>query len=221
MEIRNYIDHTLLKPAATRADIEKLCQEAKEHGFYAVCVNSVYAEAAAGFLAGSGVRLAVVCGFPLGAMITAAKAREAELACAAGAAEIDMVMDIGALLGGDEEKCRADMQAVVEAAKAYGAIVKVIIEISQLTDSQIVKACELACAAGAAFVKTSSGFTGHGATEEAVRLMRASCPPEVQVKASGGIRDLDAALRMIRAGASRIGTSSGIAIMKEAAERGL
>ncbi len=212
--LEKYIDHTLLKPSAGIADIQKLCREAKEHGFYAVCVNSRFVPLAKGELAGSGVKIASVIGFPLGAMSTEAKVFETEDACANGAEEIDMVMEYGLLKEGHQEAVFEDIKAVVDAAAKYGAIVKVILETGALTDGEIVDACRLSEKAGAAFVKTSTGFGEGGATVHAVELMRQSVGPQVRVKASGGIRDRETALAMIRAGADRIGASAGIEICK-------
>ncbi len=213
--LQKYIDHTLLKPGAGRADIEKLCEEAKEHGFYAVCVNSVFAPLAKKCLAGSDVKLACVVGFPLGAMATEAKVFETEYACREGADEIDMVMEYGLLKEGFNDDVREDIKAVVDAAASFGSIVKVILETGALSDEQIVEACKLSEEAGAAFVKTSTGFGEGGATLNAVELMRKSVSDKVQVKASGGIRDRKTALAMIEAGADRIGASAGIAICSE------
>ena len=212
MELCKYIDHTLLKPEATSADIEKLCGEAKEYGFYAVCVNSRYVSLCRQLLSGSGVKIASVIGFPLGAMSTDAKVFETESACRAGADEIDMVISVGALKEGAYDEVKKDIGLVVLAAHEYGAIVKVILETGLLTDEEIVKACELSEAAGAAFVKTSTGFGHGGATVHHVELMRRSVGKNVKVKASGGIRDRETALAMIEAGADRIGASAGIAI---------
>lgn len=212
MELNKYIDHTLLKAAATEEDIIKLCSEAKEHSFYAVCVNSCYVPLCRRELEESGVKVASVVGFPLGAMSTEAKAFEAQCAARAGADEIDMVMNIGFMKSGLTDAVYNDIKAVVDASKQHGAIVKVIIECCELTDDEKVSACKLAEKAGAAFVKTSTGFGSGGATAEDVALMRRSVGPRVQVKASGGIRDRETAEKMIAAGASRIGASAGIAI---------
>ena len=210
--LEKYIDHTLLKPAAGIADIEQLCKEAKEHGFYAVCVNSRFVPVAKKALEGSDVKIASVIGFPLGAMSTAAKVFETENSCENGAEEIDMVMEYGLLKEGHKQAVFDDIKAVVDAAAKYGAIVKVILETGALTDGEIVDACKLSEEAGAAFVKTSTGFGEGGATVHAVELMRESVGPNVKVKASGGIRDRETALAMIEAGADRIGASAGIAI---------
>ncbi|MCR4805187.1 MAG: deoxyribose-phosphate aldolase [Clostridia bacterium] len=215
-KLEKYIDHTLLKPTAGIADIQKLCEEAKEHGFYAVCVNSRFVPVAREALEGSDVKIASVIGFPLGAMSTEAKVFETENACQNGAAEIDMVLEYGLLKEGHKQAVFDDVKAVVDAAAKYGSIVKVILETGALTDGEIVDACKLSEEAGAAFVKTSTGFGAGGATVHAVELMRASVGPNVQVKASGGIRDRETALAMIKAGADRIGASAGIEICKAA-----
>ncbi len=215
MELNKYIDHTLLKAAATEEDIIKLCSEAKEHSFYAVCVNSCYVPLCERELKGSGVKIASVVGFPLGAMSTEAKAFEAQCAARNGADEIDMVMNIGFMKAGNADAVYNDIKAVVDSAAQYGATVKVIIECCELTDDEKVSACRLAEKAGAAFVKTSTGFGSGGATAEDVALMRKSVGPAVQVKASGGIRDRETAEKMIAAGASRIGASAGIAICRK------
>lgn len=213
------IDHTLLKPTATAAEIRRLCAEAAEHRFAAVCVNGAWAEEAARLLAGASVGVAAVVGFPLGAMAPGAKAAEAAQAIADGATEIDMVMQIGRLKDGDDDFVRRDIEAVVAAARRGGrpALVKVIIETCFLTNEEKVRACRIAAAAGADFVKTSTGFGPAGATVEDVRLMRASVPARVGVKAAGGIRTAEAARAMLAAGATRIGTSSGVAIVSGAA----
>lgn len=213
------IDHTLLKADATAAAIDKLCEEARSNRFYSVCVNGSWVERCARTLQGSGVRVCAVVGFPLGAGSTAAKAFEAAKAAEDGAAEVDMVLAVGALLGGDESYVRDDIAAVVNAVRGK-AIVKVIIETGLLNDEQKRTACRLAEEAGAHFVKTSTGFGPGGATVEDVRLMRAAVSPSVQVKASGGVRDYKTAVTMIEAGANRLGTSSGVAIVSGNASGG-
>ncbi len=212
MMLNQYIDHTLLKADATRADIDRLCAEAIEYRFASVCVNSVHIAQVAAALAGTDVAPCCVVGFPLGAMESAAKAGEAARACALGAKEIDMVMDIGAAREGDFSRVEADIRAVVSAI-AKRAKLKVILECCLLTDEQKVAACLAAKRAGADFVKTSTGFSTGGATEHDVALMRATVGQEMGVKASGGIRTRADALRMIQAGANRIGASAGIAIV--------
>lgn len=212
MELNRYIDHTLLKPAATRADIAKLCAEAKEYRFASVCVNSAHIAEVAAALAGTDVAPCCVVGFPLGAMETEAKAFEAARAAALGAKEIDMVMDIGAAKEGDFARVEADISAVVSAIQGRAKL-KVILECCLLTDEEKTAACLAAKRAGADFVKTSTGFSTGGATEHDVALMRAAVGDDMGVKASGGIRTREDALRMIAAGASRIGASAGIAIV--------
>ncbi len=214
LEVARLIDHTLLKPEATAAQIAGLCQEAVDHGFLAVCVNSVWAPLAVTELGGTGVRVAVTVGFPLGAASTAAKVAETAAAVAAGADEIDMVLSAGHLLAGDDGPTGADIAAVRRACP--GAVLKVILETSLLGEDEVKRrACRIAVDAGADFVKTSTGFGAAGATVEDVRLMRATVGPGVGVKASGGIRTLAALRAMVAAGANRIGTSSGIAILAE------
>lgn len=220
--LNQYFDHTLLKPEAGEEDVKTLCAEAKEHGFYSVCVNSCHAELAAGELAGSQVRVAVVTGFPLGACQTQAKAFETQLACEKGASEVDMVMAVGALKEGRLDYVREDIKAVVEAAQkgaGEAAGVKVILETCLLTDEEIVIACRLAEEAGAVFVKTSTGFSSGGASVHHVALMRKTVGDRLQVKASGGIRDLNTAAEMIEAGADRIGASASVSIMNEYGKR--
>jgi deoxyribose-phosphate aldolase len=210
--LASYIDHTLLKPDAGRAAIEKLCGEAKRYGFYSVCVNGQWVPLCKELLAGTNVKVAAVAGFPLGAGRSEAKAFEAAKAAEDGAAEIDMVLPVGSLLEKDYDRVRRDIAQVVDAVRG-AAIVKVIMETGFLNDELIAAACKLSEEAGAHFVKTSTGFGPGGATVEHVRLMRASVSPAIGVKASGGIRDVQAALAMIEAGANRLGTSSGVAIM--------
>ncbi|RKN86981.1 deoxyribose-phosphate aldolase [Paenibacillus ginsengarvi] len=211
----SYIDHTLLKAEATPEAVLKLCDEARQYGFYSVCVNSGYVADCVRYLAGSGVRVSAVVGFPLGASCSDVKAYEAARAAELGATDIDMVLAVGRLLAGDETYVRDDIRAVVEAVRGK-AIVKVILETGLLNEEQKRTACRLAEEAGAHFVKTSTGFGPGGATVEDVKLMRAAVSPDIQVKASGGVRDLATALAMIEAGATRLGTSSGVAIMNGA-----
>ena len=212
--LAKYIDHTLLKADATPEQIKKLCAEAEEYQFASVCVNSCYAKLAHECLRGRGVAVCCAVGFPLGAMAQRAMAYEARCAAEDGASEIDMVLPIGALKAGDDETVRETIGAVVEAVTGR-AIVKVILEACLLTDAEKVRACQLAESVGAAFVKTSTGFSSGGATEHDVALMRKSVSSAVQVKAAGGIRDRETALRMIAAGADRIGASAGIQIVSE------
>jgi deoxyribose-phosphate aldolase len=208
-----YIDHTLLKPEAKREDIVRLCKEALQNNFYSVCINPSFVQTAVSELKGSDVKVCAVIGFPLGATTTASKAFEAAEALASGAEEIDMVIHVGALKGGEENYVRDDIAAVVKAAR--GKTVKVIIESGLLTDSEKVLACQLSKEAGAGFVKTSTGFGPGGATVGDIRLMRETVGPELGVKASGGVRSLETARLMIEAGATRIGTSSGITIVQQ------
>ncbi|HHX13615.1 MAG TPA: deoxyribose-phosphate aldolase [Clostridiales bacterium] len=214
MEINRYIDHTMLKADASRAEIEQLCREAIDYGFYAVCVNSANVAPARTLLAGSPVKIASVVGFPLGAMHSDAKAAEAAIAAAEGAAEIDMVLSVGYLKDGHYDQVQSDIARVVRAAADHGAIVKVILETCLLSDDEIVRACRLAHKAGAAFVKTSTGFSTGGATIEHVRLMKQTVGDTLQVKASGGIRTYEQALAMIKAGADRIGASRSVEIVE-------
>ncbi|POZ55668.1 Deoxyribose-phosphate aldolase 2 [Lysinibacillus sphaericus] len=207
------IDHTLLKAEATKEQIEKLCAEAKEFGFASVCVNPTWVKYCSELLQDSNVLVCTVIGFPLGANTTAVKVFETKDAIANGAQEVDMVINIGALKDQNFELVQADIAAVVEAAKG-SAIVKVIIETCLLTEEEKVKACELSVAAGADFVKTSTGFSTGGATAEDIALMRKTVGPELGVKASGGVRSLEDMQKMVEAGATRIGASSGVAIMK-------
>jgi len=208
------IDHTLLKPEATPAQIEKLCAEAAEYHFASVCVNPVYIPLAARLLKGTGVKVCCVVGFPLGAIAPEQKAAEAASCAAMGAEELDMVIHVGAAKAGDWALVQRDIEGVVMAAA--GHTVKVIIETCLLTDEEKVKACEAAKAAGAHFVKTSTGFSTGGATTHDIALMRKTVGPEMGVKASGGIRDYETAMAMIEAGANRIGASAGIAIVAAA-----
>ena len=210
-ELAARIDHPLRKPASTREDILRVGDEAKKLRTASVCVNAYWAPVVAAALAGSDVRTCCVRGFPLGAMSTAAKAIEAREAVAAGAQEIDMVLNVGLARGGEWAAVQADIAAVVAAAAPAG--VKVILETCLLTDAQKRRACEAAKAAGAAFVKTSTGFSTGGATEADVRLMRETVGPEMGVKASGGVRTREDALRMLAAGATRIGASATATIV--------
>ena len=210
--IADFVDHTLLKPEATRTEVVKLCAEAKQHRFAAVCVNGSWVATCAKELQGTDVGLASVVGFPLGAMTSRAKAAEAREAVASGANEIDMVVALGRLKSGEWAYVEDDIRAVVEASMP--GIVKVIIESSTLTPDEIIKASALAKEAGAHFVKTSTGFhASGGASVEAVRLMRLVVGDALGVKASGGVRDCQTALTMVAAGANRIGTSSGVGMV--------
>ena len=212
------IDHTLLRPEATKADIEKLCREARQHEFYSVCVNPTWVSLARQLLDGSGVKVCCVAGFPLGAHLPETKATEARAAIRQGAKEIDMVINVGALKSGDDTLVLRDIRAVVEGCRDGSSKCKVILETSLLTDEEKARACELAVKAQADFVKTSTGFSTGGATVEDVTLMsRIVREQKLGVKASGGIRSLADLRRMVEAGATRIGTSSGIKILEEAA----
>ncbi len=214
-DVAKYIDHTLLKPEATRSEIEKLCQEARTYGFASVCVNPTWVKDCAFALYGSPVKVCTVIGFPLGATLTDVKAYETRRAIFDGATEIDMVLNIGALKSGDNETVKRDIHAVVEAAHDACAIVKVIMETALLTDEEKVRASLLAKEAGADFVKTSTGFSKGGATVADIELMRRSVGSELGVKAAGGVKDLDSAREMIAAGATRIGASAGVKIVQE------
>lgn len=205
------IDHTLLKQDATKAQIEQICAEAKQYVFASVCVNPTWIELAASLLQGTDVKVCTVIGFPLGASTSAVKAFETRDAIEKGATEIDMVINVGELKDGNFDYVQKDIEAVVNAAN--GTLVKVIIETCLLTDDEKVKACELAVAAGADFVKTSTGFSTGGATKEDIALMRKTVGPNIGVKASGGVRSLEDMQAMIENGATRIGASSGVAIM--------
>ena len=215
-ELARLIDHTLLKPAATLEQVAQLCDEAIEYGFGAVCINPIYVRFAAQRLTGTGVAVCNVVGFPLGATTTAAKVYETQRAIEDGSGEVDMVIHMGALKGGDVAAVQADVAAVAAACHDGGALLKVIIEAVLLTDDEKVAACRAAQAAGADFVKTSTGFAGGGATVADVRLMRETVGPNVGVKAAGGIGSYADALAMIEAGANRIGASRSIQIVMQA-----
>lgn len=212
MNLAKYIDHTILKPQTTEEQVKTVCAEAREHGFFSVCVNPCYVSLVKAELEGSETKVCSVISFPLGANIPEVKAFEATKAIADGADEIDMVINIGALKDGKYDYVREDIKAVVEACKGK-ALLKVIIEACLLTDEEKVKACQLAKEAGADYVKTSTGFSTGGATAEDIALMRKTVGPELGVKASGGVRDFEGAKKMIDAGASRIGASSSVAIV--------
>jgi deoxyribose-phosphate aldolase len=212
-DFAKFIDHTLLKADAKKEEILELCEEAKMYSFASVCINPTWVKTAAASLEGSPVKVCTVIGFPLGASTSAVKAFETKNAIENGATEIDMVINIGALRDGDDETVKKDIASVVEASKGR-AIVKVIIETSLLTDHEKRTACELAVVAGADFVKTSTGFSTGGATEGDIKLMRAVVGPVTGVKASGGVRSFEDMQKMINAGATRIGASSGVQIMR-------
>ncbi|HOH89245.1 MAG: deoxyribose-phosphate aldolase [Clostridia bacterium] len=213
-ELARYIDHTLLKPDAKEGDIIKLCKEALEYKFASVCVNASHVKLAYSFLQGTEVRVCTVVGFPLGATTKETKAFEASQAIENGAAEIDMVINIGALKSGKLDAVKEDIREVAGVCKDK-ALLKVIIETCLLTDEEKVTACLLSMEAGADFVKTSTGFSVGGATAEDIKLMRRTIGPDMGVKASGGIRNLESALKMIEAGASRIGASASVSIVNE------
>jgi len=214
-DLARMIDHTLLKPEATPSQVTKLCQEARQYQFAAVCVNPTHVRLCADLLHGSSVKVCTVIGFPLGATLTEVKVFEARTAIENGAAEVDMVINIGALKAGDVDLVEKDIRAVVQASHPMNALVKVIIETTLLTNEEKITACSLAKQAGADYVKTSTGFSTGGATSEDVALMRGVVGPEMGIKAAGGVRSLAEAEKMIKAGATRIGTSSGVKIVEE------
>ena len=212
MNLAKLIDHTILKPVATQEDVRSLIEEARQYGFFSVCINPFWVAYAKELLKGSDVKVCTVVGFPLGANTTAVKVYETQDALKNGADEIDMVINLGALKARDYKTVLEDIKAVRRACE--GHVLKVIIETSQLTDEEKVKACELSAEAGADFVKTSTGFTGGGATAADVALMRKSIPAHMQVKASGGVRTREDFDAMVAAGATRIGASSGVKIIE-------
>ncbi|HPR23732.1 MAG TPA: deoxyribose-phosphate aldolase [Bacillota bacterium] len=218
-----YFDHTLLKPDASEAEIKRLCSEAVKYDFCAVCVNPCHVSLASEELEKTSIRIAAVTGFPLGASEMSAKAYEAEKACGSGAVEIDMVMNIGALKEGRYKYVSDDIGQVASAVYDNDALLKVIIETGMLTNEQIIKAVTIAADSGADFIKTSTGFCESGASVASVKLIRTTLDDipgkHVQIKASGGIRDLDTAQNMIRAGAERLGTSSTVSIFSEYLKR--
>ena len=212
MGLNKYIDHTILKATASNSDVQKLCEEAIEHEFYSVCVNGCYVADAKQFLQGTDVKVAAVVGFPLGAMTTAAKVFEAKEAVENGASEIDMVINVAKLKDGEFEYVENEIRQIKEAIGDN--VLKVIIETCYLTDEEKVKACELSLVAKADFVKTSTGFGTGGATYEDVKLMKSVVGDNAKVKASGGVRDKETAEKYVELGAERLGTSSGIDIVK-------
>ena len=211
-ELAQYIDHTLLKPNATEDDIKKLCKEAKEYGFYSVCVNPRYVKLAKNYLKNTPIKVACVIGFPLGENLPEIKQLEAMLAKNDGADELDVVASISSIIMGDYEYLFNEIMQMVDDTKLP---IKVILEIGMLSNEQIVEACRIVKKAGAKFVKTSTGYYKDGASMEAVKLMRETVGDDFGVKASGGIRDVESVLNMISCGANRIGTSSGVQILKE------
>lgn len=214
--LNTYFDHTLLKADATSVQITKLCREAAEYEFFAVCVNGCFVPQAVKELEGTAVKVAACVGFPLGAASTNAKCFEIDDACSCGASEIDMVMNIGALKEGRDEYVLDEIATAVSMAGEYDAIVKVIIETCLLTDEEIVRACNLCIRGNAAFVKTSTGFGSEGATPHDVALIKKTVGDQIKIKASGGIRDILTAQEMIKLGADRIGASASAAIMQAA-----
>ena len=211
--IAKLIDHTLLSPTATRSDVRRLCSEAVAHGFATVCVNGVWVPEAARLLSGENVRVCGVVGFPLGASASRAMLAETAAALDDGASEMDMVLGLGLMLGGEDALAADDVNAVAALVHERGAILKVILETGLLDDADTIRAARIAVAAGADYVKTSTGFLGGGATVADVRLLRETVGPVVGVKASGGIRSLEQARELVRAGASRLGTSRGVDIV--------
>lgn len=216
-KLASLIDYTLLRPEATRAQVEQFCDEALHWGFAVACVYPAWVPLAVAKLRSSRVKVGTVAGFPFGATSTSAKQAEAEAAILLGAEEIDMVINVGAMRSGDLERVESDIRGVVEVCHARCAILKVILENAFLSDQEKISACRSAKQAGADFVKTSTGFAPSGATVADVRLMRETVGPEMGVKAAGGIRTLADALSMLHAGANRLGTSAGVAILREAA----
>ena len=211
-EIAKFIDHTALTAEKTEKDILQLCDEAIENGFWSVCINSGYIPLAKEKLAGTNVKICTVVGFPLGANLSSVKAFEAQEAIKAGASEVDMVINVGLIKSAEWAKVRSDIAEVLSACQ--GALLKVILETCLLSKEEIVKACEICRELNVGFVKTSTGFNKGGATVEDIALMRKTVGEKIGVKASGGVRDTETAIAMIKAGASRIGASAGIAIIK-------
>lgn len=216
-EVATLIDHTLLRPEASRADILKLCEEAKQFGFATVVVNPTWVALAAAAVRDTAVKVCTVVGFPLGATLPPVKIYETEQVVKLGAQEVDMVINVGALKSGDDELVEQDIRGVVEVCRSGGAVSKVILECALLTDEEIVRACRRAQAAGADFVKTSTGFGPGGATAKDVELMRLTVGSAMGVKAAGGIRTYEDLQKMVSAGATRIGASASVKIMQEAA----
>ena len=212
IQLEKYIDHTLLKPTATEAEIRKLCDEAKVYNFYAVCVNSCYVDLAVSEIHGTSIKVASVVGFPLGAMATEAKIAEAQYCIEHGADEIDIVMNIGWFKSGQYDRVQHELSQIKSAIGER--LLKVIIETSYLSDDEIFKASQIVAASGADFVKTSTGFGGGGANIEDVVLMKKAVDDKIRIKASGGIRDRETAIHYIEMGVARLGTSSGIKIIE-------
>jgi deoxyribose-phosphate aldolase len=220
IQLAAMIDHTLLKPESTTKQVAALCDEALQYSFASVCVNPTHVDFAAARLKGSPVKVCTVIGFPLGANETSTKVFETDLAIKRGAREVDMVINVGALKAGDHQLVRQDIVSVVEAALRNNAIAKVIVETALLSEDEKIAICRIVTDAGAAFIKTSTGFSTGGATLDDIRLMRTHCGKDVQIKASGGIRDLAFAQSLIAAGATRLGTSSGAALVQALAQAG-
>ncbi len=214
MKLNQYIDHTLLKADASVAQVEKLCREAREYEFFSVCINSYYVKRAIHFLNGSNVKVCTVVGFPLGASTMETKRFEAMKAIAEGASEIDMVLNISAVKSNEWQYVLDDMSSLAQVCHQQGGLLKVILETCLLSEEEKKKACELAVKANVDFVKTSTGFSTGGATIEDIKLMRSIVGPQMGVKASGGIRDTATAKAMIEAGATRLGTSASVEILK-------
>lgn len=214
MNLNRYIDHTLLKPEANLTQIQKLCAEARDHDFYSVCINSYYVKKAVSFLLGSNTKVCTVVGFPLGACTMETKRFEAMKSMAEGASEIDMVLNVSAVKSNEWQYVLDDMSSLAQICHQQGGLLKVILETCLLTEEEKRRACELAAKAKVDFVKTSTGFSSGGATIEDVRLMRSIVGPKLGVKASGGVRDAATAKAMIDAGATRLGTSASVEIMR-------
>jgi len=213
--ILSKIDHTILKPDATEAEVKRICDEAKQYGFTVVVVNPCWIPFCKKQLEGTDITVVTTLGFPLGQNLTESKISECKDIIRAGAGEIDMVINLGKLLSGDETYVYEDIKGVADCCHQHGKACKVILETCLLTEAHIVKACEIAEKAGADYVKTSTGFSSGGAAVEIVRLLRKTCSPKVKIKASGGIRTLAQARVMVEAGADRLGTSAGVAIAEE------
>ncbi|HSI91085.1 MAG TPA: deoxyribose-phosphate aldolase [Adhaeribacter sp.] len=214
LNLAAYIDHTLLRPDATRDQIEVLCAEARENGFAAVCVPPCFVKTAVGALADSDVKVATVIGFPLGYSLADVKFFETHKALSQGAREIDMVMNVSAFKSRAYSEVQEEIAQLATLCHFRNAVLKVIVETALLTEEELVKACELCAEAGAHYVKTSTGFASRGASLEDIRIMRAALPGNIKIKASGGIKTNDFALALIEAGADRLGTSAGVALMK-------
>lgn len=219
MHLAPFLDHTLLSPTATLTDIDALCAEAVEHGFAAVCIAPTYVEQSAAAVRDGGVRVATVIGFPLGYATTDTKLHEAREALAMGASELDMVQHLGSVKAGDWDYLREEAQRMIMLVQSKGAVLKIILETAALTDDEIIRCCDIYAPLGVQFLKTSTGFhPSGGATIHAVKILRSHLPHSIQIKASGGIRTFDFAKELIDAGATRIGASASVALVREAAE---